>query len=110
MLVGGNRMCTRQENTSLGGSERSWVGLEVRMQGMKWADLRFRGNDLVSLAGGRLAMCKDPKMVPAFLAELRVGDHRQPMDGSLGFGTGLPCCYLIPGISKAIALFLFFLQ
>lgn len=57
----------------LGGSERSWVRLEVRTQGTECADLRFRGGDLVTVAA--VARAETPRMVPAFLVEFRVGDQ-----------------------------------
>lgn len=43
------------KKTPLGGRERSWVGLEVRMQGMEWAALRCRASNLVTRVAVPLA-------------------------------------------------------
>lgn len=53
------------------------------VQGMEWADLRFRASDLVTgcygLGGGWLC-AETPEVVPNFLVEFGVGHQWQPMD------------------------------
>lgn len=90
----------------LGGSERSWVRLEVRTQGTECADLRFRGGDLVTVAA--VACAETPRWFLPSLLSSEWGTSDSPWTRAWALELGSPAATLFLKYLRQLCYFVLF--